>query len=165
MNLKLIFTEYFPVVISMVSLVLSTLHWLYDRNHEKANIAIEERGFLPNIAFSNNREYSVFSIIIKNQSKFDIAITRIFLKYKDEIIEFEWHSNMKTSVFHKELNSTPLPLHIFGLSAYGGYFFLPKNDRVDTCELSNNSFIIEIQTSRGYKKEYRFPKINPKISL
>ena len=165
MNYKTVFTEYFPVVISILSLALSLLHWLYDRKQEKANIVIEERGFLPSIAFSNNQEYCVFSIIIKNQSKFDIAITRIFLKYKNEIIEFEWHSNIKTTVFHKELNSTPLPLHILGLSAYGGYFFLPKNNRIDTCELSNNSFIIEIQTSRGYKKEYHFPKINPKISL
>ena len=153
------------IIIALSSILLSAVHWYYDHCREKPKISLEARGYLPNMDNTTSNKYSIFSLIIKNESKFDIAITRIFLTYNNEDIEFCWQKNINLQYFSKNYQSTPLPLHILGMSAYGGYFFISPPYDVDLDKLPNAPFKIKLQTSRGHEFTFSFSKLAPMIDI
>lgn len=153
-----------PIIISAFSLVVSIHHRWSDYQKEKTNFSIEVRGYLPNSIISHLDKYTIFNIIIKNYSKLDIAVTRIFLKYQETLFEFEWNKQ-NISIYSRGIQSASLPIHILGMGAYGGYFILRKYDSLNTFELNEKPFEIIVQTSRGIEKSFKFTSIKAEIEI
>lgn len=152
-------------IIALLAFITSWFHWLSDRIKERPNIKLEALGYLPPLDTNHSTKYAIFRLILNNLSTRDIAVTRIFLVCDNEKIEFCWRGDLSIRYFNREYPSTSLPIHILGMSACGGYFFLEDRHKIDIYKLANTPFTIVIKTSRGREKNYHFEKIKPMLDL
>lgn len=154
-------------LISLCALMVSIWHWISDYIKEKPNINLTLRGYRPKGLSQKINPFAVFSVIIENKSKLDIAITRMYLTVKGETLEFEWQE--KSSVFNNKLviQNQKLPIHIVGMGAFGGHclIFEKSETNINLNNLSNTPFSIKVITSRGYSKTFKFEKCVPIVDV
>ena len=153
------------IIISFISLAVSVIHWIYDHIREKPKVKITLNGYLPVIKSRSCTQLAIFSIIIDNQSKLDIAINRLYLTYKGIKLTFEHHQDIYTSSSGSKYTSAELPLKIPTMCSHEGYFFLYGDTGIDLYDLSNSPFVISMTTSRGNVPEFAFEKVKPIVNL
>lgn len=147
--IKNIIQIYLPIIISVISLILSLFTIVSNKKSERFDIDIHYVKW-----FGNSKIFFVW-LIISNNSILPVTITSIDLicksNCKNAVSRGEKHL-----VYSREGNdackyySTDYPITINGLSGYGGYFHFFSEDSFNNFE--DRNVIISVNTNRGIKK-------------
>lgn len=145
---------------------LNKARWNYNLMCEEPEIKLVAKAYCPGPVNSKYNKYALFNLIFNNTSKLDIAITRIFLLYNDQSIEFKWQPDIIPHRQDRKIETERLPIHIPAMGAIGGYFVVYNdNYEFDFNKLMNTPFKIKIYTSRGHNPEFYFDKVSIKYDI
>ena len=144
---------------SVLALILSlsnTIYLIITQNF-KIKVKFKEYVFIDKI----NDKPLILGVIIENQSRLPVSISRMFLHINRERFEFSWfpqlvfesnlHRNEK-SLNESNIYSLCFPQNINSLCSCCGYFVVRSDSKFDVNDLKQSKCKIEIQSNRGKRK-------------
>lgn len=149
--------------IAILGALLSVYNFTKDIVQNRFKMHIAFRSYSPCPKRFDHKSFK-FLMSIENRSHTALSISRILLKYKDKVYDFEclpqrvytWEEKSGGVVVDRmRIDSVPLPQYIPGMGVVGSYFMVET--AVDTPDdLSDWELII--MTNRG-KKRYKILKL------